>query len=49
MNHRQYYGKKKEKYQKNGTQSTTQKTKHIATSTPLKTGDEHKCSGRISK
>ena len=39
--------KKKEKYKKNGTQSTTQKTKHIATSSPLKTGDTYDVGKRM--
>ena len=31
----------------NELQNTTQKTKDRATRTPLKTGDEHRCSGRV--
>ena len=34
--------------QKNGTQSTTWKTKDRVAGTPLKTGDELRCSGRVN-
>ena len=35
---------KKENREKNDVQNTTQKTKHLATQTPLKTGGELRCS-----
>ena len=48
-NNRQRNGQK-EKGQKNKQRSTkhTQKTKDRVTSSPLKTGDELRCSGRVS-
>ena len=45
---RQYYGhKKKDKRTNKDLQNTTQKTKDRATRTPLKTGNEYKCYGRV--
>jgi hypothetical protein len=39
---------KRKRSKENDLQNTTQKTKDWATRTPLKTGDEHRCSGRLS-
>ena len=48
MKNRQYNGqKKKDKKTNSGLQNTTQKTKDRATLTPLKTGGELRCSGRV--
>jgi len=44
---RQYNGQTK--WTSNDLQNTTQKTKHWATRTPLKTGGELKCSGGVSR
>ena len=40
--------KVKDQKTNNDLQNTTQKTNDWATQTPLKTGDEHACSGRLS-
>ena len=40
--------RKKDKRTNNDLQNTTQKNKARATRTPLKTGDEFRCSGRVS-
>jgi hypothetical protein len=39
--------KKKDKKTNNDLQNTTHKTKERVTRTPLKTGDEHRCSGWV--
>ena len=45
---RQHNGQKKDKRTNNNLQSTTHKTKDRETQTPLKTGSELMCSGRVS-
>jgi len=43
-----HWPKDKEKRTNNDLQNTTQKTEYREIWTPLRTGDEHRCSGRIS-
>ena len=48
MDRKQYDKKKMNKRTNNDLQSATQKTKDRATRTPIKTGDEFRCCGRVS-